>query len=166
MGKKIACMGAGAVGSYVGGHLSRAGHDVTLIDPWPEHIETIRRNGLSLSGMTDEETCTVRLPTMHVSEVQSLIRQRPIDIAIVSTKSYDTEWAATLIRPYLASEGFVGVEGVVVAGGTTSRGDFAQRAAAALAERLGTPLVDFPGDHGGFATEAEDFVAVLRRTLA
>jgi pimeloyl-ACP methyl ester carboxylesterase len=55
---------------------------------------------------------------------------------------------------------------VVVAGGTTSRGDFAQRAAAALAERLGTPLVDFPGDHGGFATEAEDFVAVLRRTLA
>jgi pimeloyl-ACP methyl ester carboxylesterase len=55
---------------------------------------------------------------------------------------------------------------VVIAGGTTSRGEFAQRTAAALAERLGTPLVEFPGGHGGFATDAEDFVAVLRRTLA
>ena len=55
---------------------------------------------------------------------------------------------------------------VVVAGGTTSRGEFAQRTAAALAERLGTPLVDFPGGHVGFASDAEAFAAVLRRTLA
>jgi pimeloyl-ACP methyl ester carboxylesterase len=55
---------------------------------------------------------------------------------------------------------------VVVAGGTTSRGQFAQRTAAALASRLGTPLVEFPGDHGGFAGEAQGFAAVLRRTLA
>jgi len=55
---------------------------------------------------------------------------------------------------------------VVVAGGTTSKGELAQRTAAALAERLGTPLVDFPGGHGGFASDAEDFAAVLRRTLA
>jgi 2-dehydropantoate 2-reductase len=57
--------------------------------------------------MTDEESCTVHVPTMHITEVQSLSRQRPIDIAIVSTKSYDTEWAALLIRPYLSSDGFV-----------------------------------------------------------
>jgi len=54
---------------------------------------------------------------------------------------------------------------VVVAGGTTSKGEFAQRTAAALAARLGTSLVDFPGGHGGFASDAEDFAAVLRRTL-
>jgi clorobiocin/coumermycin A biosynthesis protein CloN7/CouN7 len=48
---------------------------------------------------------------------------------------------------------------VVVAGGTASRGEFAQRTAAALAERLGSPLVDFPGGHGGFASDAEDFAA-------
>ena len=107
MKKRIAIVGAGAVGGYLGGHLARTGNDVTMIDPWPEHIETIRKHGLHLSGMTDEETCTIRLPTMHISEVQSLIRQRPIDIAIVSTKSYDTEWASLLIRPYLSSEGFV-----------------------------------------------------------
>jgi clorobiocin biosynthesis protein CloN7 len=55
---------------------------------------------------------------------------------------------------------------IVVAGGTTSKGEFAQRSAAALAERLGSPLVDFPGGHGGFASDAEDFISVLRHTLA
>jgi pimeloyl-ACP methyl ester carboxylesterase len=55
---------------------------------------------------------------------------------------------------------------VVVAGGTTSQGQFAWRTAAALAQRLGTPLVDFPGGHGGFTSDAKDFAAVLGRTLA
>lgn len=55
---------------------------------------------------------------------------------------------------------------VVVGGGTTSGGEFAQRAAVALAERLGTPLIDFPGGHAGFASDPEDFADVLRRTLA
>jgi clorobiocin/coumermycin A biosynthesis protein CloN7/CouN7 len=55
---------------------------------------------------------------------------------------------------------------VVVAGGTTSKGQFAQRTAVALAERLGTPLIDFPGSHVGFVSDAGDFAGVLRRTLA
>jgi 2-polyprenyl-6-methoxyphenol hydroxylase-like FAD-dependent oxidoreductase len=59
MNKRIAIVGAGAVGCYLGGHLARVGNDVTLIDSWPEHIETIRARGLHLSGMTDEETYTV-----------------------------------------------------------------------------------------------------------
>jgi clorobiocin/coumermycin A biosynthesis protein CloN7/CouN7 len=54
---------------------------------------------------------------------------------------------------------------VVAAGGTTSKGQFAQRTAVALAERLGTPLIDFPGGHAGFATDTKDFASVLRRTL-
>jgi len=107
MKKRIAVVGAGAVGGYLGGHLARTGNDVTLIDPWPEHIEAIRRHGLKLSGMTDEENYTVQVPTMHLTEVQSISKQRPIDIAIVSSKSYDTEWSTTLIRPYLSTDGFV-----------------------------------------------------------
>jgi pimeloyl-ACP methyl ester carboxylesterase len=55
---------------------------------------------------------------------------------------------------------------VVVAGGTTSEGEFPQRTAAALAERLGTPLIAFPGGHGGFASDAREFAAVLRLNLA
>jgi 2-dehydropantoate 2-reductase len=44
---------------------------------------------------------------MHLTEVQSLSKQKPIDIAFVSVKSYDTEWATMLIKPYLAPDGFV-----------------------------------------------------------
>ena len=55
---------------------------------------------------------------------------------------------------------------IVVGGGTTSTGQFAQRGSVALAERLGSPLIEFPGGHVGFASHVEDFVAVLRRSLA
>ena len=107
MKPRIAVVGAGAVGGYVGGHLFRLGHDVTLIDAWPEHVEAVRAGGLELYGMTEEERCTVRLPILHITEVQEISKQRPIDIAIVSVKSYDTEWATTMIRQYLAPGGFV-----------------------------------------------------------
>jgi len=55
---------------------------------------------------------------------------------------------------------------VVVAGGTTSTGQFAQRTAVALAERLDTPMIEFPGGHIGFVSDAKEFAGVLRRTLA
>ena len=108
MGKRIAFVGAGAVGGYVGGYFARNGLDVTLIDPWPEHIETIRAKGLELDGMTEEERFTVTTAkTMHLTEVQNLSKQKPIDIAFVSVKSYDTEWATMMIRQYLAPDGFI-----------------------------------------------------------
>jgi 2-dehydropantoate 2-reductase len=104
MGKRIVFMGAGAVGGYVGGHIARSGEDVTLIDPWPEHIEYIKHNGIHLSGTQGEHT--VRVKALHLHEVQSLYKT-PVDIAFVCTKSYDTEWATTMIRQYLAPHGFV-----------------------------------------------------------
>ena len=55
---------------------------------------------------------------------------------------------------------------VIVAGGTASKGEFAQRTAVTLAERLGTPLIHFPGGHTGFVSDSKDFAALLRRTLA
>ncbi|WP_149537737.1 ketopantoate reductase family protein [Siccirubricoccus phaeus] len=107
MRPRIAFIGAGAVGGYVGGHLARLGQDVTLIDPWPEHVEAIRAHGLALSGLEPEENVTVQVPALHLTEVQSAFRHRPIDIAFVSVKSYDTVWAAHLVAPYLAEGGFV-----------------------------------------------------------
>lgn len=104
MGKRMVFVGAGAVGAYVGGHLARAGEDVTLIDPWPEHIETIKHNGLNLSGTQGEHT--VRVKALHLHEVQSLFKS-PVDIAFICTKSYDTEWATMMIKQYLAPSGFV-----------------------------------------------------------
>ena len=108
MGKRIAVVGVGALGGYVGGNLAHAGEDVTLIDFWPENIETIRKRGLELDGVTPEEKFTVtNAKTMHLTEMEALSRQKPIDIAFVSMKSYDTEWATALIKQYLAPDGYV-----------------------------------------------------------
>lgn len=107
MKKRIAIVGTGALGGYVGGSLAHLGHDVTLIDFWPENIETIRKRGLELDGMTPEERFTVTsAKTMHLTEVQSLAKT-PIDVAMVAVKSYDTAWATALIKPYLSAQGFV-----------------------------------------------------------
>ena len=38
---KVAILGAGAMGSVFGGHLALAGHDVTLVDVWREHMEAV-----------------------------------------------------------------------------------------------------------------------------
>jgi 2-dehydropantoate 2-reductase len=106
MPKRIAVVGAGALGGYVGGTLAHLGHDVTLIDAWPEHVETIRARGLELDGVTPEERFVVRkAKTLHLTEVQSLARN-PVDVAMISVKSYDTRWASALIAPYLSEQGF------------------------------------------------------------
>lgn len=70
MKKRIAIVGAGALGGYVGGNLAHLGHDVTLIDPWPQHVETIRARGLELDGLTPEEKFTARPTILHLMEVQ------------------------------------------------------------------------------------------------
>jgi 2-dehydropantoate 2-reductase len=87
--------------------MTRAGHDVTLVDGWPEHVEYMREHGVQLSGLTDAETHSIKVKAVHVTEVQHFAKERPIDIAFVCVKSYDTEWATHLVRPYLAADGFV-----------------------------------------------------------
>ncbi len=104
MGRHIVFIGAGAVGGYVGAHLARAGEDVALVDPWPEHIEAIKRDGMHLGGSQGEHV--VRVKAMHLHEVQSFVK-KPVDIAIICTKSYDTEWAALMIRQYLSPQGYI-----------------------------------------------------------
>ncbi len=106
MTKRIAIVGAGALGGYVGGTLAYRGYDVTLIDPWPEHVEVVRRRGLELDGLTPEEKFTAKPKILHITEVQGLART-PVDIAMVAVKSYDTLWATALIAPYLSERGFV-----------------------------------------------------------
>ena len=79
MDKRIAVIGAGAIGGYTGGHLAHNGFDVTLIDPWPEHIETIRKDGLAIEGVTQEEFVCARPKAIHLTQVQDLAKQQPID---------------------------------------------------------------------------------------
>ena len=65
MADKIGIMGAGALGSYVGAFLTREGEDVTFIDMWPEHVETMRKQGLRASGSQGDFTVPVKAMHHH-----------------------------------------------------------------------------------------------------
>ena len=54
---------------------------------------------------------------------------------------------------------------VVVGIGAASGGLLTSRTSTALAERLGAPAVQFPGDHGGFIGQPTEFANTLRRAL-
>jgi 2-dehydropantoate 2-reductase len=97
MATRIGIVGAGAIGCVVGGMLTRAGHDVTLIDQWPEHVEAMKTRGLRLSGTCGEHVIEVR--ALHLHEAQRI--EEPFDAAFVAVKSYDTEWATALAVAYL-----------------------------------------------------------------
>ena len=105
--KKIAFVGAGAVGGYAGAHMVQAGEDVTYIDPWPENVEAIRNDGLRVTHIRDIEPFTVKPRALHLTEAQQLAKEAPIDIAFVCMKSYDTAWATAMIKQYLAPGGYV-----------------------------------------------------------
>ena len=107
MGRKIAIVGAGAVGGYAGAHMVQAGEDVTFIDPWPEHVEHMRKHGLRVTHAMDVAEFSVPVRALHVTDAQQLAKEKPVDIAFVCMKSYDTAWATMLIRQYLAPDGYV-----------------------------------------------------------
>ena len=102
---RIAVLGTGANGSVVGVDLIRSGHDVTFIDQWPAHVETIRTDGVTIR-IEDEGTVTARVDKMlHMCEVATLTE--PFDIVFVLLKAYDTRWGCELIKPYVAEDGVV-----------------------------------------------------------
>jgi 2-dehydropantoate 2-reductase len=94
---RFGIVGAGAIGCVVGGLLTKAGRDVTLIDQWPEHVESMKRVGLRLSGTCGEHLVPVK--ALHIHEAQSV--SQPFDAVFIAVKSYDTEWATHLGLTYL-----------------------------------------------------------------
>jgi 2-dehydropantoate 2-reductase len=94
---RLGIMGAGAIGSNVGGMLARAGHDVTLIDQWPAHVEAIKANGLRLGGTWGDLVAPVK--ALHLYEAQGI--QEPFDNVFLAVKGYDTEWATMFILRFL-----------------------------------------------------------------
>ena len=103
MDKRIAILGVGAVGSYLGAFLTREGYDVTPIDMWGRHVDEMRERGLHVSGTQGDFTVDVN--ALHLADAQSV--GEPFDIVFLSVKSYDTEWAAHFAKRLLASDGIV-----------------------------------------------------------
>ncbi len=103
MSKQIAVLSTGAIGSSVGADLSNAGHDVSLIDQWPAHVEAMKANGLHVK-MPDSELNT-KVAAYHLCEVSSL--KREFDIVLLAAKSHDTRWLTEFIKPYLKADGMI-----------------------------------------------------------
>jgi len=99
--EKLAVMGAGAVGSIIGAYLSRAGRDITLIDMWPAHVETMKQHGLKVTAQDEEFTATVK--ALHLADVCTL--RAPFDAVFLAVKSYDSVWATHFIELFLAPAG-------------------------------------------------------------
>src|SRR5437763_8321772 len=100
---RIGIIGAGAIGCVVGGLLTKAGRDVTLIDQWPEHVEAMKAKGLRLSGTIGDFVVPVK--ALHIHELQSV--REPFDAIFIAVKSYDTEWATAMPLSYLTPDGVV-----------------------------------------------------------
>jgi 2-dehydropantoate 2-reductase len=106
VGRKIAVLGAGAIGSSVSADLTKAGYDITVIDQWPAQVETLRTTGLHIQ-MADGDI-KVPIRACHLCDLASANLE--FDIVLLAVKSYDHRWMAEFIKPYLKADGvLVGV---------------------------------------------------------
>jgi len=88
---RIALVGAGGVGGYIGGRLALAGNDVILIARGA-HLKAIQAEGLKVKSINGD--FEVRVAATDRPETVG-----PVDLVIFAVKSYDTETAAEQIRP-------------------------------------------------------------------
>ena len=86
----IVVFGAGAMGSFFGGLLSRRNH-VTLVCR-KEHADAVRKAGLRITG----KTSLVARPDVATT----MAGVKNADLVLVSTKAYDTESATRALRRF------------------------------------------------------------------
>lgn len=79
---KIAVIGAGAMGSVMGGLLAKAGNEVALVDVWREAIEAINKNGLRINDEVVKVYATDKPAEVGI-----------VDLVLVFVKCYHTETA-------------------------------------------------------------------------
>ena len=95
----IAVVGAGAIGSWFGGMLARAGAAVTLIGR-AAHVEAIGRGGLLYESGGASERIKVKATT----DITGVHGAR---LVLFCVKSFDTENAAKQMKPHLAPDAVV-----------------------------------------------------------
>ncbi len=91
---RVLIAGSGGVGGYFGGRLARAGVDVVFLARG-RNLAALRRDGLTIESIDGD----VRLP--RVAATDTLAGLPPVDVAIVTVKSYDTATTAALIAPVI-----------------------------------------------------------------
>jgi len=101
MSKKIAVLGAGAIGSMISAELTKANLDVTVVDQWPAQVEAMKSAGLRIQKADGDLQISVR--ALHLCELAS--SSLMFDIVFLAVKGNDHRWLTELIKPYLKSDG-------------------------------------------------------------
>lgn len=94
---RIAVLGTGGVGGYYGGLLAHAGHHVAFIARG-RHLEAIQEHGLRVESVHGDFEVRPTAATDDPSQVG------PVDLVLVTVKSYDLEAAAESARPLVGPE--------------------------------------------------------------
>lgn len=89
---RIAIIGAGAIGSSLGGLLQRAGHNVVLVGRGP-HVRAMQKNGLHVEGVRGELNVSI--------EAAETLATRP-DVAFLTMKTQDVRAAVEMYGSLLA----------------------------------------------------------------
>jgi 2-dehydropantoate 2-reductase len=94
---KIAVMGSGGLGGYMGGRLAQAGRDVTFVARG-QHLQAIRHNGLQVQSPAGNFVIKPAKATNHPAEVG------PVDLILLCVKSYDVLEATQLMQPMVGTQ--------------------------------------------------------------
>lgn len=97
---RVAVMGAGGVGAYLGSRLAIAGADVHLIARGA-HLAAMREHGLTIVTPEGERS------TVDVQATDDPAAIGPVDVVLFLVKSYDTEDAASRLAPLIGAETMV-----------------------------------------------------------
>lgn len=102
---KVLTFGAGALGTYIGGSLALAGHNVVFLEQ-ALVADELRERGLRLGLALDErrkaKEAFIVEPSSFViaSSMEDVLRYGPFDVAIYALKSFDTVAAMEGVRPF------------------------------------------------------------------
>ena len=97
MAHHVVVLGAGAMGSLFGGLVAEGGLDVTLVDPWREHIDAIHKNGLKMVGHGGDRHISIGATT-DPATIKSA------DIVFVQCKANFNAAAAESVRHLFTAE--------------------------------------------------------------
>ena len=102
---KVLSFGAGAIGTYIGGSLALAGHQVVFVEQ-QKVVDELREKGMRLDLTLDSRRKTKDASLLDssafviVSSLEEALRYGPFDLALFALKSFDTQAMLEGIIPF------------------------------------------------------------------
>ena len=81
---RFGVIGVGPIGSIMASHLANAGHSVTLVDILKDHLDEIKKNGLTLTGVKE---MNVSIPEDNLCYSIDEMQGKKIDVVFISVKA-------------------------------------------------------------------------------